>query len=391
METVQTPAENTTSTPQKKVYNPLLNTQVTEKPYSQMVVDTDPTKLQTAIPQPAANPNRISGNENAYGMLNQDMGSQSGGSPSSGGGGGNAGSKSAFNPAMNEMGSAEKKVGAEQLAKIIVDSYEQLKLLSNRLLQISPKKIRKLQAEGELDLSVQIPYDYGTTISAGELIETLNEQNKDVITVSKEFRKEVLPPLTRILEKRGAGLTDEQVVLFAFAKDAGVTGFQIYQGTTAINQLIETMKERTAAAKEGGYVTPPPTATAQNKASTPNYGDDQDQRASTPVPRMPITTDQENFNFATNDTYAETMVQRHEIPDDGKAALMRRKKIDREIEAAVKKNAPVSNTTASQKLGKRGRKPKDYIPKMDEDEIAESLILRETKETDLDVIKGLDI
>jgi hypothetical protein len=43
----------------------------------------------------------------------------------------------------------------------------------------------------------------------------------------------------------------------------------------------------------------------------------------------------------------------------------------------------------NKKTGKRGRKPKDYL-QMDEEQIAEAIVLRETKEKDNDKIEGLD-
>jgi hypothetical protein len=380
-----------------KSYNPFLSP-VSEKPYAQMSVEADPTKFQSSIPQPDAVTNRISSSENAYNMLG-DMG-MGGGSNSGGSGGSGAsssgGANTAFNPAMNNLPNAEKKMGAEQLAKLLVDGYEQLNLLANRGLRISPKKIRKLEAEGEIDLSVQIPYDYGKTIPAGEFIEAINEQNKDTFSVSKEFKKDITPPLIRILEKRGAGLTDEQYVGYLVAKDLGVKIFIGYQILNTMNETLEVIKQYTAAARQGGVVTPPPPQqsgdTEQSVSDTAKYYPTE-EIPSTPIPAMPATTTDDNFNFVTNDTFMESSVAKHQLPEDGKAALMRRKKLDRQIDSALQKYSPNKEQkpkTEKRKFGKRGRKPKDYIPKMDEDQIAEALILRETKEPETDKIKGLD-
>lgn len=389
MENEQKAAESQVEKP--KSYNPFLSA-VSEKSYTKMSVDADPNKFATAIPQPESVANRINSNEDAYGMLG-DM--SMGGGGGNGGGGNSSQNKgnTAFNPAMNSIPSAEKKMGAEQLAKLLVDAYEQLNLFANKGLQISTKKLRKLEAEGEIDLSVQIPYEYGKTMSAGEFVETINEQNKDTFSVSKEFKRDITPPLVRILEKRGAGLTDEQYVGYVVGKDVIVKGFIAFQVRNTLNEAIDIIKQYTQALREGGSVTPPPAQQSENKASQNSSAQyyPAEEVPSTPIPKMP--KNQDNFNFETNDTYTESMVQKHEIPEDGKAALLARRKLDRQIEAAVKRNAPQSNVVAqkgSAKKGKAGRKPKDYIPVIDEDQIAEGLILRETKEPETDKIKGLD-
>lgn len=378
------PVDGTAAATKPKTYNPLMSP-VNEKAYTTMSVDADPSKLQTAIPQPDSIANRVSPNENAYGMLG-DMSMAGGGGV--GGGGGNPNSGAApLNPAMNGIPSAEKKMGAEQLAKLLVDAYEQLNIFANRGLQISPRKVRKLVADGEIDLSVQVPYDYGKTISAGEFIETINEQNKDIFSVSKEFKREITPPLVRILEKRGAGLTDEQFVGYMLGKDVLLKGFMAFGVMGAIKDAIEVIKEYTIAAKEGGYVTPPPTAARPE--TTADYEATPSPTYTQPSP-PPVSANDANFNFVTNDAYNDSIVTKHVIPEDGKAALLERRKLDRAIEAAIKKNAPEKPKPSSEKVGKRGRKPKDYIPKMDEDEIAEALVLRETKVEETDKIKGLD-
>jgi len=375
-----------------QTFNPFISP-VSEKSYTQMSVDADPNKLQNVIPQPQSVANRINPNEDAYSMLgDMSMGGGGGGGGNTGGGGtAGGGGGAAFNPSMNGMPAAEKKMGAEQLAKLLVDGYEQLNLFANKGLQISAKRIRKLEADGEIDLGVQVPYAHGQTMSAGEFVETINEQNKDTFTVSKEFKREITPPLVRILEKRGAGLTDEQYVAYIVGKDVVIKGFIAFQVRNTLNEAIEVIKQYTQAVREGGGIPPQAGGGQPQNPSTPQYYA-AEEVPSTPIPQMPIN--QERFNFDTNDTYTDSMVQKHEIPDDGKAALLARRRMDKQIEAAVKKHSPQGNAAEQKETtrnrGKVGRKPKDYVPKMDEDEIAEALILRETKETDTVTIKGLD-
>jgi hypothetical protein len=155
------------------------------------------------------------------------------------------------NPALNDVSDKEKHIAAVHLTNVILDSYEQLHVFANMALPISKKKVNKLVAEGELDLSIQVPYDAGKHMSAGELIETYNEQVKDALTVSEEFKETVRPPLIRVLEKSGAGMSDGQFIIYAFGKDIAVKGIQVYQIKKNGSDIVDSIREYTAAYREG--------------------------------------------------------------------------------------------------------------------------------------------
>ena len=200
MEGQPTPIQDAAPT-QTRSYNPFI-APVNEKPYAQMSVDVGQQQLSSPIPEPSFLSNRVSSHENPYDMLNNDFGAGIGGGAPRGR------ASEPINPSFNKIPDAEAKMGAEHMAKLIIDGYEQLHVFANKGLQVPERKLRKLVAEGEIDLSVEIPYDYGKTISAGDFVKDFNEQNKDTLSVSKEFKKEVTPVLTRVLQKRGAGVTD---------------------------------------------------------------------------------------------------------------------------------------------------------------------------------------
>ena len=384
----QQPAEDQQSAQQEPVvqtvrsYNPFIDT-VNEKPYTQLNVAASPTQLTASIPEPQFKPNTVRANENPYGMLNDDFGGMGGGQPAG---------PTTVNPSLNSVPDGDKKQAAEHMAKLIVDGYEQLHTFANKGLQISERKLRKLSAEGEIDLTIQIPYDYGKTITAGEFVKEFNEQNKDTLTVSKEFKKEVTPVLTRVLEKRGAGLTDEQYLIYLFGKDILVKGVIFTQIRGSMTDMIGVIKEYTAAMKESGGI-PTQGATGQSTPPPPP-----------PPPAAPTfevepepPQDSPDFNFRSNETVMDTTVQRHSIPESGKARLMAQKKRDEEIRQALERanggqKPSYEDAIAKNKKGqgKRGRRPKDYIVPMDEEQIAEAIILRETKEKDKDKIEGLD-
>lgn len=362
--------EEVKPTPAPSNYNPFLQS-VNEKPYSQMNVGVTQEQLSGAIPEPTFSPHTIDSNENPYNMLNGD------GIPS---GGGNQKRESApFNPMMNDVPDGDKKMGAQHMAKLLVDGYEQLHVFGNKALQVPERKIRKLEKEGLIDLSIPIPYEYGKTITAGEFLQDFNEQNKDALTVSKEFKKEVTPVLTRVLEKRGAGLTDEQYLGYLVGKDLVVKLVIVAQLRTTMNDMINVIKDYTEATRAGGGVPPQPQAPnpqPQPQAPTPTAPQSMYQEPDHSAP---------DFNFQDNEVVMNSTVQQMKVPNTGKARVIaqieKEKKWKRDAESAGGASSYEQAMRDRKNSGKRGRKKaKDYIQEvqMDEEQIAEAIILNET-------------
>jgi hypothetical protein len=249
-------------------YNPL-DEAVNEKPYSQPNFSASGDSLNQSIPEPNYTAPPI-GNENAYKDINKDNA------------GGGFNTSQTVNPSLNEVPNEDKKMAAKHLANLIMDAYEQIHVFANYSLKFPERKINKLVQDGEVDLNAPIVYDYGTTISGGEFIKQFNEQTKDTLQVSDEFKKDVKPVLQRVLEKKGAGLTDEQYLIYAFGKDAALKGVTFFQIKQQMKDVIETMKEHTQAYREataaaqqsGGTYTPPPPPQSKRERRpepTPSY------------------------------------------------------------------------------------------------------------------------
>ncbi len=366
----------------QRVLNPFIDV-VNEKPYTSMSVNANPSQIATPIPEPSYMPNAVSANENPYNMLNSDFGSAMGGA--------NAQQQAPINPSLNNVPKEDVRMGAENVANLLIDGYEQLHVFGNKWLQISQRKIKKMVADGDIDLSVQIPYDYGRTISAGEFIQEFNEQNKDTLSVSKEFKKEVKPVLTRVLEKRGAALTDEQYLGYLMVKDVGLKMIVISQVKSSMNEMFNVIKDYTLALKEnGGGVPNVQRPTPPSEPTSP-----QPTRPTQPTSPTFVEPDHssDRFNFEDNETVMAATVQQHKVPDSGRAKAIAARKKDEQMKQAFEKTQekPYGYEAAAKnkKTGKRGRKPKDYL-QMDEEQIAEAIVLRETKEKDTDKIEGLD-
>jgi hypothetical protein len=357
----------------KPAYNPLMDV-VSEKPYSVQNVAVDQNQLSSGIPEPIYQPQSIGGRQNPYKTI------RDGGSMMAAGADDSDKKSSSVNPSMNEVPDAEKKEGAKHLAKLIVDGYEQMHGFANMGLQFNQRKLRRLESEQEIDLSIPIPDGYGNTITAGNFIEEFNEQSKDTLTVSPQFKKEVTPILERVLAKRGAGLTDEQMLMYLFGKDIAVKGVLFYQMKGQMSDMIEIIKEQTQAYKEGNGVKPKPKKDNKtyNDTTTQPYGY---------APTPSVDTDASDFNFQNNETVMSSTVQQMEIPKTGKERVIeqraKEKKWKQDSEN-VSKPSSYQEAMAQRKTGKRGRKKtiSDYVNGVDKEAVVESIILTETKDNE---------
>ncbi len=237
-------------------FNPL-NERVNEKTYSKLNVTANAESLNRPIQEPFFTPPPM--NENVTGeKTTTGAGSKSG----------PAAQQDAFNPSMNEIPAGEKAKASEHVAAMIMQGYEFANQMANKGLLFSEKRLMKLQQAGEIDLvNTAIPYDMeGRMMSAAEFIKEYNEQQQDAFKVTDEFKAEVTPVLTRVLQKRGVGMTDEQFLMYMFGKDIAIKGVQFFAARSQMNQIIGMMKEANAS---GASPVPPPPAPSQPTYSNP--------------------------------------------------------------------------------------------------------------------------
>lgn len=175
-----------------------------------------------------------------------------------------------INPEMKHLGKKDTEMAAGHMAKLIMQGYEWMHELGNKFLQVSEKKLNKLQADGEINLNAMIDYDYGKKIRAGDFFKEYNNQNKDLLQVSDEFKAEAMPLLEKVLAKRGIGMTDEQMLIFVFGKDIAAKTMIIFQQKAQINMMIASIKEATTGMyAQAAPPPPPPPPPPQQSASTP--------------------------------------------------------------------------------------------------------------------------
>ena len=186
-----------------------------------------------------------------------------------------------LNPEMRNLSKADTSMAASHMAKMILQGYEWVHTLGNKWLQIPERKLMRLQEEGEINLNVMIDYDYGKKIRAGDIIQDYNEQVKDILTVSDEFKQEATPLLEKVLAKRGIGMTDEQMLIYLFGKDLATKSIIMFQQKSQTKQLIEAIKMATQAryAQVATPAPPPPPPPPPPPASNDyGYGGQQQQQ-----------------------------------------------------------------------------------------------------------------
>lgn len=222
-------------------FNPL-DDAVAEKEYTKHNVKVNPKDFATDIPEPSFMPPPM------MGMMQEEEKTKKPQEP--------------FNPQLNDLPKKDKHDASAKMAEMIISGYKFGNQLLDNALLFNERKIAKMQQKGEIDLGVEIPLSPSVTMTAGEFIQDYNEQTKGSITVTKEFEEEVTPVLTRVLEKRGIGLTDEQLLIYLFGKDMLVKGFIVTQSLAVKKDMLNMLKEASLGIKaqqtQPTY-TPPPT------------------------------------------------------------------------------------------------------------------------------------
>jgi hypothetical protein len=187
------------------------------------------------------------------------------------------------NPELSHVSKKDKEMASSQAAKLIIQGYEWAHDFANKGLQVSEKKLNKLQAEGEINLNAMIDYDYGKKMRAGEFFQEYNKQVEGILKVSDEFKQEVTPVLERVLAKRGIGMTDEQFLIYLFGKDIAAKSLIFFQQKATLNYMIQSIKDSTA-----GQTAPPPRPQQQYNPPppppqpAPNTDNSNDEFAQTP-------------------------------------------------------------------------------------------------------------
>lgn len=168
---------------------------------------------------------------------------------------------SVFNKSYNELPKKDKEMGAEMMAQMALSLYGKGCNLLGKIPQISPTKIDRLIAEGEIDPNIQIPTEAGA-VPLRAFAHEFNAEISEAFEVSDEFKEEVTPVMVRVFQKRGIGMTDEQMLGFLFLQDIGDKAAKAFMLRKASASIVDSLREKTAAMYENNRPTYTPAATS---------------------------------------------------------------------------------------------------------------------------------
>lgn len=173
-----------------------------------------------------------------------------------------------FNPQFSELDNKDKKMGAELMAQMVVDIYEKGTGLMGKLAELSEQRLDRHIAEGEIDPQITIPTDSGE-MGIKEFAQEYNETVRDAFKVDDEFKEKVTPPLIRVFQKRGIGMTDEQLLAYHFGVDLFAKGVNVVSLRKTSNSIVEAMMANTRAINDSRPKASSPVSTPTPPPSTP--------------------------------------------------------------------------------------------------------------------------
>lgn len=160
----------------------------------------------------------------------------------------------AANAATNDLNDKDKKIAAQTATKVMLDGYGKFWGFAGRLAKISERKLGKEIRNGNINERLMLPVDTGSgpqEISLQSFVQAYNGSIDEALSVDEDFVKEISPVLTRVLMKRGIGMTDEQLLLWILGKDVAVKlqiGFQFMQNS---KDMMATFREMSPTADYG--------------------------------------------------------------------------------------------------------------------------------------------
>lgn len=190
-----------------------------------------------------------------------------------------------INQAFSELPNKEKKMGAEMMADVVIDGYEKLGTGIGHLAKISETKMDREFADGNIDPNLALPInEMGDTVSVKEFVTEFNKEAEGAFETTDDFKEKVKPPLVRVFQKRGIGMTDEQLLLYYFGTDLASKGFTAVQLKKSSNAILDNLREQTSMMR-GQQMPPTSTASAHHQTDEPV----QQPVQATPVEETPVT------------------------------------------------------------------------------------------------------
>lgn len=186
---------------------------------------------------------------------------------------------------LNDMPKGDKKKAAQQMTEMILEGYSSICSFSGGFASMKENKLMEMQAEGRIDLRMPIPVSPTEQVGVLDFVQSYNAQIDEAMEVTDDFKEAVRPPMTRILEKKGVGMTDEQFLLVMFGKDIitkTATTIALKKQLTRTLELVYDQYQMSGQPMPNTPppVTPPPPApTQQQQSAEAESGSRRERRA----------------------------------------------------------------------------------------------------------------
>ena len=180
---------------------------------------------------------------------------------------------------LNDLPKGDKKKAAKQMEEMVLEGYSSICSFTGGFANMNEGQLLQMQTEGKIDLRMSVPVSPTEQVGVVGFVESFNTQIDEAMEVTDEFKDSVRDPMTRIFEKKGVGMTDEQLLLVMFGKDI------ITKTATTIalkKQLSRTLELIHDQYKQAG--SPPPPPPVQTPQPPP-------PRAENPVKEKPVEED----------------------------------------------------------------------------------------------------
>lgn len=266
---------------------------------------------------------------------------------------------SGFNPQLEEATDAEKKEAAERMADMAIGFYGLGKKGMGSFAKISDKKLRQLQMSGKIDLNVLIEMQNGS-ITLRDFASDFNNQVGEAMELSEDFVKSARPPLVRILQKRGHGMTDEQQLGLIVLQDLLMSGMQVFQLRATSRDIMAFAERQTAAMYSHTRAAAKVAAEEVVKHQQPveqNLQQEQEDISSGNEEGQVVSI-QDQIRNKYNEKLGNTKVAKsvRSVPGKGRGGFGSPEKIAGLNKVAKQINKSVNKTTAVKKLVKKSAK-----------------------------------
>jgi hypothetical protein len=158
-----------------------------------------------------------------------------------------------------------------------------------------------------------------------------------------------------------------------------------------MSDMISVITEYTAAIK-AGQQTPTPQGETQKRSYQPRAKEETQKEQEREAPY--VNDFGNEFNFENNEAVMHSFVEQQILPDTGKDRVIKQKEKERKWAVEAEKAEKNTYEKALEQRKNKKKTPKDYLIPMDEEQIAEAIMLNETlnqpsKKVDTQ-IEGLD-